>query len=687
MPDERQPDAPVEQASAEPPPAPSKRRRAWIAGALALAGVTALVAALTVPGYGPREGVSAPGVVAGELSVGDRTEEDVRHALEALGRDLSAREISLVLDGKELKVTPAEVGFTLDVDATLAAVMATGRERGLRGLLRSINRTRDDVPLVVAIDAAAFEEQVPSWEASLFDDHPFDGSVEIEASAVVAREPKRGRLIDRAPLREAMRAMLAAGKVGSLAVPTIEVVPPIAKEEVDRAAEQARAILKGPITLVYEPSEEEVELVRKENEEALKRSATEARANRDSAPAPKKKKRLRRKGRRLVEERESPKRVETRPLPEPVEVVFDKAALLAAFRARRVDDPKPHFVVELDEAEVKRKLAPTVAKLFNASRDARFEIDDAGKVTIVDSRPGTRVDTKRLVEALYTAAKTADRKGQLPVDKNAEPKFTTQAARALKIKGLVSEFSTHHACCQPRVKNIHRICDMLDGAIIKQGDTFSVNAAVGPRTLERGFVVAPSIGDGEMTETPGGGVSQFATTLYNALFDGGYVIRERKPHSFYFSRYPMGIEATLSYPSPDLVFYNDTDAAILLRCDYDDTHVRVRLFGDNGGRHVERRVSQPFDYTEPRVEYVGNPRRDPDSEKVKDGGSLGFSVVTTRILTMPDGSKREEKRTVKYTGKPRLIEVHPCKIPKGEKGYTGKKCPDPEPKGEGGASG
>ena len=56
---------------------------------------------------------------------------------------------------------------------------------------------------------------------------------------------------------------------------------------------------------------------------------------------------------------------------------------------------------------------------------------------------------------------------------------------------------------------------------------------------------------------------------------------------------------------------------------------------------------------------------------------------------MPDLSKREEKRTVKYTGKPRLIEVHPCEVPKGEKGYTGEKCPDPpkEPEVDGTAGG
>lgn len=632
--------------------------------------------AIGMSALGPREGAAAPGVVVGDVELGGRSDDDVRRSLQTLAEAIERREIRLVLGGKELPVTPRELGFTLDLDATQAAVLAIGRQGGIDGALRSLNRTRTDVPLTFSLDPTAFDEIVPSWEVALIEDLPFDGSLELDGETVVATPPRSGHLIDRVALKKAIEEELAHGKTPSIPVPLIEIVPPITADDIEHAAGRAKAILAGPITLTYTPTEEEIELARRDNEEADKRRT--AAEKRSKQRLPKKKSRMKRKGRRLVEERENFKKEPTFPVPEPVEVVFDKADLLAAFRARRIDQPTPHFEVELDQADVKRKLAPMVAKLYDAARDARFEITEDGKVTIIPSRPGTRVDTSRLVEALYRASLTPERRGLLPVDKKAEPKFTTGAAEALGIRGLVSQFTTHHSCCQPRVKNIHRICNMLDGAILKPGDTYSVNAAVGPRTLQRGFVVAPSIGDGEMTETPGGGVSQFATTLYNALFDGGYVIRTRQPHSFYFNRYPMGIEATLSYPSPDLAFFNDTEAALLLRCDYSQTHIRVRLFGNNGGRRVERRVTKPFDYTDPRIEYIPNEDRDPEKEKVKSSGSHGFSVVTTRILHFPDGTQKEEKRTVKYTGKPRTLEVHPCRIPKGEKGHTGKKCPEPE---------
>ncbi len=645
----------------------------WLAAAAA--SICVLGGAISAPAFAPPEGTVASGVVVAEVPLGGASEADARARLEELGRSLEHRELRLVAQPKETIVSLAQLGVQLDVEATLERVMTVAREGGFAGASRAFLRTRTDVPFVFTLDEGAFNEIVPSIEEVLVDDPPFDGAIHVEDGVPRGELPRTGHRIERQELEQAIRANVALTGQSSITVPLQTIVPPLTEADVQLKVEEAKVILSGPITLWYAPPEELVAQLRKENEEAEKRFKDEA--DRAKWKMPKRKSRMKRKGKRLVEETTKAK-PDTLPLPESVELQFTQQDLLLAFRAHRVDVPSPRFIVELDEAEVKRKLAPVVPKLYNAARDARFDIDAQNRITIQKSRPGTRVDHSRLVEALYKAALTPDRRGPLPVDNNAEPQFTTTAAEALAIKGLVSEFTTHHACCQARVKNIHRICDMLNGTIVKAGDTMSVNSMVGPRTLERGFLMAPSIGDGEMTETPGGGVSQFATTLYNALFDGGYVVRQRQAHSFYFSRYPMGIEATLSYPSPDLVFMNDTKAALLLRCDYGETFIRVRLFGDNGGRRVDREVSRPFSYTDPRVEYVGKRSRDPDDDKVKDHGSHGFSVVTSRRITEADGTSRVEKRTIKYVGKPKLIEVHPCRIPKHEKGYTGERCPKPE---------
>ena len=63
----------------------------------------------------------------------------------------------------------------------------------------------------------------------------------------------------------------------------------------------------------------------------------------------------------------------------------------------------------------------------------------------------------------------------------------------------------------------------------------------------------------------GGGVSQMATTLFNAMFFAGLEDVEHKPHSFYIDRYPVGREATVAWGSLDLRFTNDTPHGVLIK--------------------------------------------------------------------------------------------------------------------------
>ena len=83
--------------------------------------------------------------------------------------------------------------------------------------------------------------------------------------------------------------------------------------------------------------------------------------------------------------------------------------------------------------------------------------------------------------------------------------------------------------------------------MLKPGDTFSLNDIVGERTAANGFTKGFIISDGVFTEDFGGGVSQVATTTFNAAFFAGLEDVEHKPHSFYIDRYPVGREATVAW--------------------------------------------------------------------------------------------------------------------------------------------
>jgi vancomycin resistance protein YoaR len=160
----------------------------------------------------------------------------------------------------------------------------------------------------------------------------------------------------------------------------------------------------------------------------------------------------------------------------------------------------------------------------------------------------------------------------------------------------VSTFTTYYTPGQARNTNIQLIADATDGAIVAPGATFSLNGHVGKRTLEKGYVRAGAIINGEIycCDSPvniGGGTSQFATTLYNAIFFGGYEDVYHRPHSIYFSRYPMGREATLGWTSPDVKFRNDTSTPVMIDTSHTSNSVTVDFWGWNDGRTVTAGVS------------------------------------------------------------------------------------------------
>lgn len=194
-------------------------------------------------------------------------------------------------------------------------------------------------------------------------------------------------------------------------------------------------------------------------------------------------------------------------------------------------------------------------------------------------------------------------------------------ASTLGVKQVVSEFTTPHKCCQGRVTNIHTIADRIRGTLIAPGQTFSVNELTGRRTTDKGYVSAPAIVDGKHVDDVGGGVSQFATTLFNAAFFAGLPIPEYKMHSEYISRYPYAREATLFYPGVDLRIRNDTPYGIVIWPTYTDTSVTVQLW------------STPY----ARGEQTGQ-------SKTSGCGS----VTTTRTITYPDRDSETDTFRANY---------------------------------------
>jgi vancomycin resistance protein YoaR len=155
------------------------------------------------------------------------------------------------------------------------------------------------------------------------------------------------------------------------------------------------------------------------------------------------------------------------------------------------------------------------------------------------------------------------------------------------------------------------MADIVQGYVIPpNGGHFSINEVVGPRTTENGFVVAGAIENGEHVESVGGGVSQFATTSFNAAFFAGLDIPNYQFHTEHLSRYPYGRESTVSYPEPEFRIVNNTPYGVLMWPTHTDTQISMHLYstrfatGAQTGQTVDRRGSCDFVTTTRTRTYV-----------------------------------------------------------------------------------
>jgi vancomycin resistance protein YoaR len=245
---------------------------------------------------------------------------------------------------------------------------------------------------------------------------------------------------------------------------------------------------------------------------------------------------------------------------------------------RAVPSPdSSHLVLGVDAEQASTDVTKAVGDVGTPATEVTWHVQPDDSVTFTPGANGTKCCAPDTSDRVVQALQTGQRDVTLDLTV-ATPTHDTAWAQQMNIHQPIASFTTPHACCESRVQNIHRISDIVRGAVVAPGETFSLNGFVGPRTSAKGFVEAGVIYNGSFTSDVGGGVSQFTTTLFNAAFFAGLDFVEYQAHTIYISRYPYGREATLSYPKPDLKFTNNTPYGILIWPTYTGTSVTVTLY-------------------------------------------------------------------------------------------------------------
>jgi vancomycin resistance protein YoaR len=225
-------------------------------------------------------------------------------------------------------------------------------------------------------------------------------------------------------------------------------------------------------------------------------------------------------------------------------------------------------------------------------------------------------------------------------------------AREPTVLRVVSTFTTSFTPGEARNINIVLVARRVDGAVIKPGETFSLNDYTGPRGYAEGYVDAPVILYGRLVNAVGGGISQFTTTLFNAVYYAGLEDVFHKPHSYYISRYPPVVESTIYYPTLDLRFRNDTDHGILVDTSTTNHSVTVTLWGAKE-YDVSTKWGPKRDISHPRTVRVAA------RGCVPSAGSDGFVQDAWRIFKRHGVEVRRERFSWRYRAEPRFICARP----------------------------
>ena len=478
----------------------------------------------------------------GSEPIGGLDRDGLASVIDTIDADLERAPLTVVVDGVEIATNAAALGAEIDREALTDEALDAGRDGGMLG-------------------------RPFRWVASFWSDQTIDPFYRVDPDR--AREGVDGVIRD--ALEKPVEPTLVMGDVALTLSPGSEGVtvdPAEIAEVLPPALDGARPYTVNLTPVATSPA------LTDDSVEAVIAEASEATA-------------------------------------EPVLFqVLDQTAEVDSAGVRRwirldVENAEPTWAIDTEAAVT--ALQPLFPVLGTDDQQARFEVIDGepqilpATETVICCDQTSVGDIKAALLAPAPVAEddgedgdgddSGDEEGEAAPLRTVrlEPEIVSPDEGVAELESLgiieeVSTFTTNFPAGQPRVTNIQRIADLTRGVVIRPGEDFSLNEFVGRRTIENGFVADGAIANGILEPQVGGGISQFATTFFNATFFAGLDFNEYQSHSLYISRYPRGREATISFPKPDLSVNNSTDYGVLVWTSYTGTSITVTFYST---RHID----------------------------------------------------------------------------------------------------
>ena len=304
-----------------------------------------------------------------------------------------------------------------------------------------------------------------------------------------------------------------------------------------------------------------------------------------------------------------------------------------------------------DPTALRDAIVARVGQVETPAQNATWKIDGSAtgapgaRPQYVPAAQGKTIDTAALSASLLkagtSATDVAGRTVTLPMVVS-EPTVKTPQ-NEWGISEAIGEFATpYNAGDAPRTQNLTRGAELVNGTVVKPGEVFSLEKTLGEVDYEHGFADAGVISNGQHVDSLGGGLSQVATTVFNAGFEAGMDDTEHHAHQYYFDRYPAGREATLWTGKLDVKFTNSTSHAVLVQAWLDGEQIHVRMWSTKY-YDVSITSSDRFNFRPVSTERKSGPGCEPYS-----GGNPGFDITVTRTRKHDGKALPDDVLTTQY---------------------------------------
>jgi vancomycin resistance protein YoaR len=501
-------------------------------------GILAMAVALTLFLVGVRLVFwdrALPGVSAAGVNLTGMNREQI---VEMLRHELTYPNTGWVLlqDGEQAwSVRPAELGVSIDYQAMADQAMATGREGALFGWGDQIGAwySGRSISPIVLFDRLVGSFYLSNLTAQI-DQPTQEASLQVVGTGIESAPGQVGRRVE-IPLTLDLIAVPAA-HLRDADVPLVIVETPPRILDASTEAETARRILNQPLTLTADEGEEWVL--------------------------------------------------------QPYEM-----AVMMQFEIIEDETSGARYSIGLNPMALYAILEPLAPDLERRAENARFIFnDDTGQLDLLsEAVDGRSLNFPESIRAINERLLDGSHQVALVFDTEAPQVTSDASSQELGISEPVSVVSSYFYGSSPeRVQNIRIASSAFHGLLLAPGETLSMGDVLGDISLDNGYAEALIIFGDRTIKGVGGGVCQVSTTLFRAVFFGGYQIEERHPHAYRVSYYEQGpgspgpgLDATVFVPLVDFQFTNDSEYWLLLETYVYGNQLLWKFYSTSDGRAVD----------------------------------------------------------------------------------------------------